>query len=279
MSDYAPQIVELRPMGIGDILDATFRLYKKYFVPFMVIALVAYLPYALYTVATGVIWPDPEIQVSDNPTPEELLRIMSAGSDAQRLAGRVGDIIFGIFVFPLIQAGMTFAISAAILGETVSAGGALSRAKSRMWAVLGTQILVNIVVFIGFILLFVPGIIFSLWFMIAVPVVVIEGLSGSGAMSRARELMRENLGKGFLLGLAVGALTLVVMFGCGFVIGMLPLPDPISQGLVMILQAVVLPFSTAAIVLLYYDLRVRKEAFDLERLSASVRSEPPMAMA
>lgn len=191
MSDYAPQIVELRPMGIGDILDATFRLYKKYFVPFMVIALVAYLPYALYTVATGVIWPDPEIQVSDNPTPEELLRIMSAGSDAQRLAGRVGDIIFGIFVFPLIQAGMTFAISAAILGETVSAGGALSRAKSRMWAVLGTQILVNIVVFIGFILLFVPGIIFSLWFMIAVPVVVIEGLSGSGAMSRARTDARK----------------------------------------------------------------------------------------
>ena len=34
---------ELRPMGIGDILDATFRLYRQRFVTFLLIALIVYV--------------------------------------------------------------------------------------------------------------------------------------------------------------------------------------------------------------------------------------------
>ena len=42
---------QLRPMGIGDILDVTFRLYRQRFLTFLLIALVVYVPYALLLAA------------------------------------------------------------------------------------------------------------------------------------------------------------------------------------------------------------------------------------
>ena len=41
-------VPDLRPMGIGDILDVTFRLYRRRFLTFLLIALVVYIPYALF---------------------------------------------------------------------------------------------------------------------------------------------------------------------------------------------------------------------------------------
>lgn len=37
-----------------------------------------------------------------------------------------------------------------------------------------------------------------------------------------------------------------------------------------LLQALVLPIQTAPTILLYYDLRIRKEAFDLQKLSEAL---------
>ena len=38
---------ELRPMGIGDILDVSLRLYRDRFATFLLICLALYVPYAL----------------------------------------------------------------------------------------------------------------------------------------------------------------------------------------------------------------------------------------
>lgn len=52
---------------------------------------------------------------------------------------------------------------------------------------------------------------------------------------------------------------------------MIPWPHPaFIEAASLILQAFILPIQTAAIILFYYDLRVRKEAFDLQRLAESV---------
>src|ERR1043165_8625181 len=51
MADTVPYAraarADLRPMNIGDILDAAFRLYRQRFATFVTIVLVAYTPYAL----------------------------------------------------------------------------------------------------------------------------------------------------------------------------------------------------------------------------------------
>ncbi|MGD8453827.1 MAG: hypothetical protein PVJ57_18590 [Phycisphaerae bacterium] len=281
MAGAEPSIVELRPMGIGDILDATFRLYKGRFLSFLVIALVAYLPYMLYTLGVKLAAGSPEVQSIplDTYSPEDLEQMpMPEMPVVPMLLGLLGTMIFTLIVLPLAQAALMHSISGAILGERMSAGTAFQRAAGRLFPLLGTQFLVGIVLLLGYVLLIVPGIIFTMWFLIVAPVVVLERMSGAGAMSRSKELMKGNLRKGFAIVFLLWLLAMAIVYGGTFAFQALGLPYFLLEVCLLLMQAVVLPIQMAPIILLYYDLRVRKEAFDLQRLAESVAA-PAQVMA
>ena len=264
MSDSSTARFELRPMGIGDILDTTFRLYRMNFVPFMTTSLIVFVPYAVLMLFIKIGMAPTIIETEDGPMQQE-----SIGAS---LVFFLGMVLTALIVRPLVMGALTYQISAAYLGEQLSAVDSFRLASKRILSLLGTQILSGIVIFLGLLLLIVPGIIFSLWFLVLTPVVFLDLLGGTKALSRSKELMKGNLGKGFLLSLILQLLGFVV----GFVV-VLPftligtLSNPIWNGLPeTAAEAILLPFVTAPFTLLYYDLRIRKEAFDLERLSASM---------
>jgi hypothetical protein len=183
----------------------------------------------------------------------------------------IGILVFGIVLIPLCTAAMIQNISASYLGESLTVGASYSRAAPRLLPLMGTQILVGLIVLLGFVLLIVPGVIFSLWFLIVGPVVILEGVAGTSALGRSRELMRGNLGKGFSLMFVVGILCGIIGWILGIVIALVPWPHP---SLAVFVQTVVpvlwLPIQTAPLILLYYDLRIRKEAFDLQKLAEAM---------
>jgi len=83
--------------------------------------------------------------------------------------------------------------------------------------------------------------------------------------------MRGNIGKAFLVGLLAGVVALVIGGALGLVIHIIPWPVPfLGQFLANLANALLLPITTAPLTLLYYDLRIRKEAFDLEMLSTAL---------
>ncbi len=264
---------ELRPMGIGDILDVTFRLYRQKFLTFLLIALVVYVPYALL-MSFFAMMQTSAIQASAATYSSEVeaSQLAQAGvAPAVIVMSVVGGFIFLILVLPLCTAALVKNISASYLGENRSAGQSYSRAAPRLPSLILANILSIVIVFIGICMLFVPGIIFSLWFMLIAPVVVLEGVGGVSALGRSRELMRGNLGKGFLLMLVVGILAWIISFALGLLLGLIPIPFmPLSIFIQNIVPALVLPIQTAPFILLYYDLRIRKEAFDLQKLSESL---------
>jgi hypothetical protein len=266
--DQANQF-ELRPMGVGDILDTALRLYRARFVPFLTISLVVYVPYIALLLALGLaVGGEPE--VVQTPFGEQA----SLSPGATILVG-LGNILFFFLLWPLVQGAMIYNISAAYLGEQIGAGESYRRAASRLVSLLGTQILVGLVVCIGLVLLIVPGVIFGLWYMVILPVVLFESLGGSRAMSRSHALMGGNLGKGFLVSLVVGALSLAVGVAASMALHFLGVTHPVvDQALTQLLNAVLLPFLVAPTTLLYYDLRIRKEAFDLQHLSESMTGVP-----
>ena len=262
---------ELRPMGIGDILDTTFRLYRQRFLTFLLIALVVFVPYALFIagVQAWIVSAKPVAAVGGAPAAINIAAIVVAV---------LTFLIFAFILLPLCGAALVQNISAAYLGENLSAGGSYGRAAPRLLSLLGTQILTGLVVLLGFCLLIVPGIIFSLWFFVVVPVVILEGLGGTPAMGRSRELMRGNLGKAFGLALVVNILVMIISAALGFVGGRV-----FAEGSVFLvfyqnaIQAILLPIQTAPIILLYYDLRIRKEAFDLQKLSETMNLPVPVS--
>lgn len=272
---------ELRPMGVGDILDTTFRLYRQRFLTFLLIALIVYVPYA-FLVALFM-----PIQTAQRPAFDHRqatavdIRTQSAPAVASNpagfLLGIAGTAIFAIVLIPLCTAALVHNISGSYLGENLTAGQSYARAAPRLLGLLGTQILVTFTILLGLLLLIVPGVIFSLWFLVCIPVVILEELSGSTAMGRSRELMRGNLNKGFLIALSIGILGMIINFALGLLTGFIPWPHPAFHVFIStILAAVVLPIQTAPWILLYYDLRIRKEAFDLQKL-AEVIGQPATA--
>jgi hypothetical protein len=279
-------VPELRPMGVGDILDVTFRLYRQQFLTFLLIALTVYVPYALLLAVsqpfqqsktlqhagavqtagveqgeTKVVWP-PQNQQAWPPKDFNPLGFALS---------MIGFAAFVIVLLPLCTAALVQNISASYLGEVLTAAQSYSRAAPRLIGLIGTQILVFLAIMGGYLLCIVPGVIFSLWFLLIVPVVILESRVGPSALGRSRELMRGNLGKGFMIGLVVGIFVFMVSWILGMLTPLVPWPHP-AVGLFVqtVLLALILPIQTAPWILFYYDLRIRKEAFDLQMLSMAL---------
>lgn len=251
---------DLRPMGIGDILDTTFRLYRNHFATFVLIALVVYVPYAVVDVLLIA------SLVDEQPQPLPTAEV----ADGVALAGFLAMALLFVVVFPLCQGALVHKISAGYLGESIGAVEAYRRALPRLLRLIWANILAGVVIMVGFIFFIVPGIIFSLWLMLVTTVVMLEDGGAMDALKRSRELMRGNLGKGFLLLLVITLLSI----GYTLVTELLAVPlaavPLLDVFVVNLLAALILPITTAPIILLYYDLRIRKEAFDLERLAAAM---------
>ena len=269
---------ELRPMGIGDILDVTFRLYRERFFTFLLIALVVYVPYALlasfptFQMRQSAIVAQEETDDDDADVPfQRSAEDMQTNMVVTLLVWSIGLIVFAIVLLPLCGAAMTLNISASYLGEELTTVQSYARAAPRLLPLLATKILVGLMLVAGFLMLFVPYIIFLLWFAVVEPVVILEGMMGPAAMGRSRELMRGNMGKGILLGIVLLALTVAMSAIIGALTHFVPWPhEAIAVFAQNVLQAVILPIQTAPWILLYYDLRIRKEAFDLQKLSEAL---------
>lgn len=273
---------ELRPMGIGDILDTAFRLYRERFLTFLLIALIVYVPYAIL-LALFQPFQMAQTPVNQQHVPfqqtqtQQVLQgqvqqppIMAA-NPVGAVLGMIGVFVFAVVLLPLCSAALIHNISASYLGENLTAGQSYARAAPRLLGLVGTQLLATIAIFIGFALCIVPGIILSLWFLVLSPVVILESKSGPTAMRRSRELMRGNINKGFTLAFVLGVLGFIVAWSLGKLTGFVPLPHPaIGEFFSIVLQSLILPIQTAPLILLYYDLRIRKEAFDLEKLAEAL---------
>ena len=143
-----------------------------------------------------------------------------------------------------------------------------------LWKLVSTNLLQVLIISIGFILLVIPGIVFSLWFLFSVSIVILEEEWAGAALKRSKAL-----GKGFhMRNLGV----LVVMFIISAVVGgilgatigaaIMSMFGPIAFELfVNCIQIIFTPLGVCAAILMYYDLRVRKEAYNSEVLSEELR--------
>lgn len=255
---------ELRPMDVGDILDVTFRLYRARFVQFVTIALVVYVPLAVVNAFFQL--QVQSLEEGGPMRPEEALPVLGA------LCGTMMLVLFLALVFGALCSGaLVHNISSAYLGEELGSWESYVRAAPRLLRLLGAQIVVSLAVMVGLFLCVVPGIIFMLWFWLIAPVVMLEDRGAIASLERSRELMRGNLGKGFVLLLVVFLLTAAIQGAIAGVLYVVLKPYPFFHYFVQnVLQAFVVPIQLAPAILMYYDLRIRKEAFDLEQLAAGL---------
>jgi uncharacterized membrane protein len=250
----------LRPLTVGELLDRTFSCYRRHFVLFFGIAV---LPHLL------------------------IFGFQIAGMLAVRAAGVFLTLIWSLaFLFlylttvALSQGATMVAVSDIQLGRGTSIAQAFGRIRPRLGEILIVMLNVGVRVIIGLIMLVVPGVIAVLKYALAVPVAVLEETTVSGALERSATLTKGHRGRifliYFLLMLFMWIVAMVWQFPAMVIIATLTGNVRSDQwpmwGYIffqfgsVITQAVVAPIMTIAISLVYYDERVRKEAFDLTQM-------------
>lgn len=272
------------PMTVAQILDRTFTLYRNNFLRFITIVALVYIPVALVSttvMATLVVYFGEELEAFQQPgyqgdaLPPDVLMQVAAISFA--------TLIFMWLGQELSKAALAKGVSDSYLGKEATVGGAMKALLMRGTFVLIAFIVVGIVFAFGSVFCLVPGIIFGVWFSLTTQIIVVENLGPFAAMSRSKQLLSGNMLRAFgLLALLwiLAFIVVVVAFGqLGQQIGSAALPDHrVEQVIVAHLsqaigQILVMPVVSIAMILFYYDLRIRKEGFDLQILAQTLSTQ------
>ncbi len=243
---------QMRAMSLGEILDGAFAVYRRHFGTLFGIAVVCYgIPALLdvYVELRGGV-------------------IFAAG---MWILARILSAVGG-----LIAAGATVkVVSDAFLGIEPVMGDAMYFAAGKMWRILVAGVAKYLLIVLAGLLLVVPGIIVACGYAVVVQAVVLEDLqAATDALGRSWNLTRGHKWKVFFLGVVLFALLAVPSAAAGAITAFVPA----AAVLVALVQLLIYPIFSCAFTLFYYDLRVRKEAFDLEHLSHQLGiSEPGQA--
>jgi YD repeat-containing protein len=281
-------------MRLGEILDGSFNLYRRHFGLFMRLSLIlVWLP-----TAAGIY-----LNLRFTNSPFELINLLEqhvAGSIGIFLLFLVVWSTCSL----LLKAGTIRVISDSYLGREPELGASLRFGVEKiipllLVAISKTLLLVVLYVAAGLtvvLLYFVgrmispalgglmifAGAIAACWlvtwilcaYAMTTPIVVLEDLASSfDAFGRSWELTRDARGKVFgtvaVTWLISQFLPQVVVQGLGNALGVAgnQSMQPVFVVVASLLGIVLAPILPCALTLLYYDLRVRREAFDIQVLS------------
>lgn len=270
---------DLKPMELGEILDGALAIFRRHFGLFVRLGVAAlWLPVAL------------------------TIYIQLAGGREQHLLLTLGVALTQYFAGLFLTAGAIRVISDSYLGREPLLGDALSLGASKIWPLfvvgLGKGIILGLIAaLIGIVaalalpslagtggglavLIMTLLIVVGVWLLIFVacgyavttPVVVLEHLGGAfDAFGRSWDLTRTFKRKIFgiaFVAYLIFTLPMAAVGGLGaYFIIHAPLIGQAIEVLAAALPIVMTPLLSCVFTLLYYDLRVRREAFDLEILS------------
>ncbi len=257
--------LKFEAMTIGMLLDRCFKLYFGNFILLIGILAIPYVPFMLINTTLQT------IPVSLEEMDPVLLAISIGGTFLLML-------LFLVLVVPLATSSTTYAIGKRYLGEEVTIGEAYRVAFKRLGTLIWSQILVSLIIMGGALCFIIPGIYLALCYALLIPVIILEGQNSSDSMSRSWTLSEGYRGEIFAVLAIFWGFNFVISMGLGLVTTLLSqdvITLIVSNIFSFVVQLLILPFSIIAVILLYYNCRIRKEGFDLELLAQSLSGEAP----
>jgi hypothetical protein len=258
----SPVAGALHPMAIGQILTTAFQLYRRHWRTLMAIAAVIVVPLTLLHYVIGY-WVRTQGEVT---TDQEVVStsLWVVGVSAL-LAG-----VVALLLYQVLTGAITRAIAAEVAGEELGVDQSYRFGFARLGSILLVSILVGLATLGGLILLIIPGIYIGVRLAVSIEALVVEGKKGTEAMRRSWDLVGGHWWHAFgtllvaalIVGLVSNLITTLFNGMSWFI-----------QGLAAAVATVVtMPYGALIGVLLYLDLRARKEQLDLDRLKADLQA-------
>ncbi len=154
----------------------------------------------------------------------------------------------------IVNVFMSIAIILAIQNKSLTVMESYKQSMPFFWRYLGMSIILGVIIFLGFLLLIIPGIILSIWFAFSSFVLVAERTSIIDSLKKSREYVRGRwwavFGRILLLGLAMLVISMIISgFSVVMPFGIL------ATALVAAFTMLLAPFAVAYMYLMYQDLK------------------------
>jgi hypothetical protein len=254
-----------QPQGIGGVLDTTFQLYKS---------------------SLGLVWPLSLLLALVGAPPSIYLMMKGGGAAtdadaALQMMGAMTDPVYWL-INVVTMAATLWVMGAMYLkqqaigsDQQLSIGEALQASLGRILPLFLMSLLFFIALIIGVILLVIPFFILLVSLMLATGLVMFEDKGPVDALVGSHKLVWGNWWRtaailtvgGILMFVIYMALALVIgliMPFVGFGTGDVMMSTLVSTVLVsVLLNVVAIPFFSAMLIALYWDLKLRKEGGDL----------------
>lgn len=249
----------LRPLSLGLLLDETFDLYRRNLLLFLGIS----------AIPNGVL----------------LLVLLVCDKTFGTIGNGVDflgylEVLFTIVAIALVPsvvtAATTFAVSDVYLERPTSIRSCFSQVSGRTLKVLAVSFIVGLIVGLGMLLCLAPGIYWAGVYGVAIPAVVLENITVRQSLPRSSALTQDFRGQVIVVYFLTGIFSGVMNYALNAGLELLwPIIHPHLVHLTrlnlrditsMLATTLFGPVSAIGLTLTYYDLRVRKEAFDLEQM-------------
>ena len=306
-----PGVIPLRPLGVGEILDGAFASIRRN--PKAILGLAAVVMTISAVISATITRTLLNLGGLNLPTPGQQLTPAQATHLVGRIIAVVvpafGLTLLLTFIVQAILAGLLAPIIArGVSGQQISAADAWQATRPRLpslllatllvlLAGLGPLLILGLIVGIAFVagappavyavvaLLGIVALVLTIWFStmfsLVTPVVVLENESPGRALGRSWRLVARSFWRvfgitllaGIIVAVAGGILQLPFTFfgalsGSGIAATVILVIGTIAAG------TVTRPITAGVTVLLYVDMRMRKEGLDLALRTASGTGQP-----
>jgi hypothetical protein len=275
--------LDLRPLSVGEILDRTFTLYRTHFLLFLGICAIPQILLLMVNLAQVF------IALPGKQGKTAAIAQMSVGMGVAAVILGLLVLVVWLIVHLFAQGATVIAVSDLYLGRTITISDSFRRMRGEAGNLFGVILLNGLATGAAFILLIIPGIYVMCRLAVCIPAALIENLGPRTSLERSFELTKDNAGRAFLiillyfaLSFAAGALFAAPFQFMMFLSAAKSHPETMRMWMALtqigstIATTLVTPVLTIASAILYYDLRVRKEAFDLQMMMNPLGGTSPV---
>lgn len=266
-------VPELRPLNMGEMLDAAIYLYRRNFAPLSIMAATLFVPFSLLEILVLA------LALPNGSSPEQ----------GRSLVNSAVNILYNLASYWFIGS-ITFFLIQVYLGRSGDVGKSLRFGSNKFGSIFGAnflQVLAIVLPSMGvvcaitlngilgvavLVILLIPWVIFLItrW-TVFIPAIIHENIGGTDSLRRSWNLTRDHFWRVAGISLLSFVLLFVIAWmpsllaGYGLrMLGFAPTTVEIIQNILTRLGSIItFPVSLALDVVVYFDLLVRKEGFDL----------------
>jgi hypothetical protein len=233
----------IRPLSFLEILDSAFSVFRDNFVLLAGITIAVGLPVEMITVA---------------------------GLNSRSILTMLIGVLITLIFEPMMVVAFTTAVASIYLDRPVSIADAYRSVGKIFTPIIGTIILADFLLLLGFVALIVPLIYFAICWSLVFPVMIVEHRFGMTGLRRSRQLIAGVWWKTLGIVFVAALISRVPATMLNYLWYNIPVLGPLLTALT---SSIAQAYGLVVIVIYYFDRRCRIEDFDLRLLAEQVRAE------